>query len=216
MRFVRENAMNFRLIPKDETFFDQLEQLGKHVAEAAGQLVELVEDLPGREHHLKRITEADRRSDEITQETLLRLDHAFITPLDREDILHLITDLYTVVETITGFAKRVTLYRLDKLESEIIEQSHILRDVAGCVREVMQRLRQDHRLTTLNGQLKELHRLERVADDRRDAFLGRVFQGQPDPLDVMKQKELHDLLELALANCENVSRTLQRVVLKNT
>jgi hypothetical protein len=208
--------MNLSLLPKDEAFFDQLEQLGSHVADAATQLVGLAEELAERETHAKRIAEVDRRSDEIAQETLLRLDQAFITPLDREDILHLITDLYTVVETITAFAKRVTLYRLEKLDAELVEQTQILRDVAGCVREVMRRLREDHRLTTLNGQLKELHRLERVADDRRNAFLGRVFQGHPDPLEVMKQKELHDLLELALANCENVSRTLQRVVLKNS
>ena len=81
---------------------------------------------------------------------------------------------------------------------------------------VMSRLRQDHRLSTLNGQLKELHRLERSADDQRNTFLERLFQGKPDPLEVMKQKELHDLLEQAIGNCENVSHTLQRVVLKNS
>jgi uncharacterized protein Yka (UPF0111/DUF47 family) len=80
----------------------------------------------------------------------------------------------------------------------------------------MRRLRLDHRLKTLNGQLKELHRLERRADDKRVAFLGRLFEGKPDPLEVMKKKELHDLMQTAIANCENVSRTLQRVVLKNS
>jgi uncharacterized protein Yka (UPF0111/DUF47 family) len=58
--------------------------------------------------------------------------------------------------------------------------------------------------------------LERRADDQRSAFLERLFQGSPDPLEVIKKKELYDLLEQAMANCENVSHTLQRVVLKNS
>ena len=86
------------------------------------------------------------------------------------------------------------------------------------MREVMQRLQKGSspEKETLNGQLKELHRLERCADDQRNEFLKGLFEGEPDPLQVMKRKELHDLLELAISNCENVSRTLQRVVLKNS
>jgi uncharacterized protein len=208
--------MIFDLFPKGEQFYDELEQLGGHVATAAGELANLAAALPAWDGHQERIAEEDVRADKVAQESLLRLDAAFITPLDREDILHLITDLYTVVETIAAIAKRAKLYHLQKLEPGLVGQVQILRDVAGCVSEVMRRLRKDHRLSTLNGQLKELHGLERRADEQRNAFLERLFQGTPDPLEVMKQKELHDLLELAIANCENVSRTLQRVVLKNS
>jgi len=208
--------MIFDFLPKDQQFFDQLERLGKHVATAAAELVDLATALPATDGHQQRIAEEDSHADKVAQDTLERLDAAFITPLDREDILHLITDLYTVVETIAALAKRAKLYHLEKLEPDLVEQARILRDVANCLSAVMQRLRKDHRLSTLNGQMKELHDLERRADERRNAFLERLFQGNPDPLEVIKQKDLHDHLELAISNCINVSRTLQRVVLKNS
>ena len=206
----------FNLMPKDEKFFDEIEELATTVADAAKALVEVTRNFPSVEMQVQKIEEQDKRADEVAQAALERLDQAFITPLDREDILHLISDLYSVVETIAGFAKRVTLYGFDRVDEDLADQVEILSKVADCLEEVMRRLRKDHRLKTLNGQLKELHQLERRADDHRVEFLGRLFQGNPEPLEVMKKKELHDLMETAIGNCENVSRTLQRVVLKNS
>lgn len=206
----------FNLMPKDEKFFDEIEQLASTVAGAAKHLVEVTKNFPSVEMYVEQIESEDKRADEVAQAALERLDQAFITPLDREDILHLISDLYAVVETIAGFAKRVTLYRFERIDQDLTNQVEILSKVADCLEEVMRRLRKDHRLKTLNGQLKQLHQLERRADQERSGFLGRLYEGSPDALEVMKKKELHDLMETAIGNCETVSRTLQRVVLKNS
>lgn len=206
----------FNMMPKDEKFFDEIEELAAIVAKASRNLVEITRNFPSVETQVERIEQGDKRADEVAQAALERLDQAFITPLDREDILHLISDLYAVVETIAGFAKRVTLYGFERIDEDLATQVEILSQVAVCLEEVMRRLRKDHRLKTLNGQLKQLHQLERRADDHRVKFLGRLFQGNPEPLEVMKKKELHELMETAIGDCENVSRTLQRVVLKNS
>ena len=206
----------FSLLPKEEKFFDEIEELAATVANCARDLLEVTKQFPNVETQVQSITEHDKRADEVAQAALERLDRAFITPLDREDILHLITDLYSVVETIASFAKRVALYRLERIDPSLTDQVALLSEIADCLEEVMRCLRKDHRLKTLNGQLKELHQLERRADDHRIEFLGGLFEGNPNPLEVMKKKELHDLMETAIGNCENVSRTLQRVVLKNT
>ena len=204
------------LLPKDEKFYDEIEQLGSSVADASKQLVEITRTFPESEDLTRHVEEIDRSADRIAQEALERLDRAFITPLDREDILHLITDLYSVVETITAVSRRIHLYRLKQIDQHLTEQVEILSQVAQCLEKVMQRLRKDHRLRTLDDHLKELHQLERCADDKRNSFLGSLYEGNPNPLLIMKEKELHDLLEMAIANCEKVSRTLQRVVLKNS
>lgn len=206
----------FSLLPKDEQFYDDIEELATAVADASGHLLEVAKNFPSVEKHVEQIRTQEKHADEIAQAALERLDQAFITPLDREDLLHLISDLYAVIETITGFARRVTLYQIRQIDPELKNQVEILAQVAECLQEVMRRLRKDHRLKTLNGQLKELHQLERRADDQRIEFLGRLFEGTPDALETMKKKELHDLIEVAIGNCENVSRTLQRVVLKNS
>jgi hypothetical protein len=50
----------------------------------------------------------------------------------------------------------------------------------------------------------------------REVFLGDLFRGNPDPLEVLKKKELHDLLEEAIERCEEATETLVRVLLKNS
>ena len=64
--------------------------------------------------------------------------------------------------------------------------------------------------------MQTMHRLKKSADDTLHAYLEHVFADVKDPLEAMKRKELHDLLEKTIDNCENVSRTLQGVILKNS
>jgi uncharacterized protein Yka (UPF0111/DUF47 family) len=103
------------LMPKDQKFYDELEELAGIVSGAAKHLVEVTKNFPSVGMHVGEI-EMDQRADELAQVALERLDQAFITPLDREDILHLISVLYAVVETIAGFAKRVTLYGSQRID----------------------------------------------------------------------------------------------------
>jgi uncharacterized protein len=162
-----------------------------------------------------QIAKAKLEAAQVMETTLGRLDDAFITPLDREDIMQLITDLYDVIEGISDVARRFSLYQLTQLYPNLQSQSDILCKVATALDELMGKLRDDKKLKDLSGQLKEIHALQKQATANRDAFLSELFSGAPDPLEVMKKKELHDMLEDAIQHCENVARTLGRVLLKN-
>ena len=207
----------FNLLPKDEKFYDQLETLAGHAVTACEGLERMLRESPGLEGSGGTIRDEDRAADELAQNSLERLDAAFITPLDREDILHLITDLDSIVRTVARLARRLAVYRLGGIEPELGAQAETLTKMARALREIMGRLRQDHKLSNLNGQLKELRRLENEADERSGDILGKLFgRGEVDPLETLKRKEVHDLIESAIGRCEEVSRTLQRVVLKNS
>jgi uncharacterized protein len=87
--------------------------------------------------------------------------------------------------------------------------------VAAALDGVLSELRDDKKLKELSGQLKEILALQAQAAANRDEFFSELFSGAPDPLEVMKKKELHDMLDDAIRHCENVARTLGRVLLKN-
>jgi uncharacterized protein Yka (UPF0111/DUF47 family) len=162
-----------------------------------------------------QIGKAKVEAAQVMETTLGRLDDAFITPLDREDIMQLITDLYDVIEGVADVARRFSLYKITELYPNVRSQSDILCKVATALDEVMSKLRDDKKLKELSGQLNEIHALQKQAATNRYAFLSELFSGSPDPLEVMKKKELHDMLEDAIQHCENVTRTLGRVLLKN-
>lgn len=206
----------FSFIPKDQKFYDQLEALGGLVVSAGADLRQLMQDFPeAAEDRAAALDKKESQAAGLAQSTLERLDAAFITPLDREDILHLITDMHRVVKAISALGQRIVLYGLDKVDPQLTRQADILAQMADCLHELLRRLRKDHRLSNLNGQLKDLNELERSAGRTQRQFLSELYRGRPDPLEVMKKKELHDLLVEAVARSENVTRTLERVVLKN-
>jgi uncharacterized protein Yka (UPF0111/DUF47 family) len=124
----------------------------------------------------------------LVQSALERLDAAFITPPNREDILHLITDMHRVVKAISGLAGRIILYGLDKVDAKLTVQADALAQMTECLNELLRSLRKDHRLSKLNGKLKELHQLEGIAEERQREFLAELYVGNPNPLDVMKKK----------------------------
>jgi uncharacterized protein len=205
----------FRIVPRDEKFFDQIEQLS-HLAKATAQLMnDLVGRFPKVDHLPDQIAKAKDEAAQVMQSTLERLDDAFITPLDREDIMQLITDLYDVIEGVTDVARRFSLYKMKELYPNLKSQSDTLCKVAAALDGVLSELRDDKKLKELSGQLKEILALQAQAAANRDEFFSDLFSGAPDPLEVMKKKELHDMLDDAIRHCENVARTLGRVLLKN-
>lgn len=205
----------FNLMPKDPSFYDKIEQLAKLIADAVDQLVQLLDE--GRSHDgIARHIENERhQSHVLTRELLLRLDQAFITPFDREDIMQLANDLYGVMERIANASERLHLYSMQdphpSLRSQCITLSAIARQVNG----VVLMLRKSGGLGAVRAQLDEIGHLEEQSRVERKQFLSEIYQGSPDPIDVMKKKELHDLMGEAIRACDGVGRTIERVLLKN-
>jgi len=104
--------------------------------------------------------------------TLGRLDDAFITPLDGEDIMQLITDLYDVIEGVADVARRFSLYKVTQLYPNVRSQSDILCKVATALDELMSKLRDDKKLKELSGQLNEIHALQKQAQARLSVRCG--------------------------------------------
>jgi uncharacterized protein len=205
----------FKVVPKDEKFYDQIEQLS-HLAKLTAQnMNDLVGRFPSVDGLPDQIAKAKEEAAEVMQNTLERLDEAFITPIDREDIMQLVTDLYDVIEVVSDVARRFSLYKMKEIYPNLKSQSDTLCKAASTLDGVLSELRDDKKLKELAGPLKEILSLQKQSAANRDAFLSQLFSGAPDPLEVMKKKELHDMLEDAIWHCENVARTLGRVLLKN-
>ena len=105
------------LMPKDESFFELLEQLAGHIVTSVAHLQRITQTFPDVNGPVADIEKEEQTADELTQTELKRLDSAFITPIDREDILHLMADLHAVVETIADLAQRFKRYKLKQARS---------------------------------------------------------------------------------------------------
>ena len=206
----------FNFLPKDDKFFDQLDTIARLLVLSAQRLSALLQTFPNFETQLAEIEESREKSDNLSRESLSILDHAFITPLDREDILALISGMHMTIELIAELAERFTLYPLESLYPNLTGQTRNLLELSIQVEQIMADLRQKKTLSEIaDGSMKKLRTIEESVRNERRAFLRELFVNQPDPIDLIKKKDLHDLLDEALSQLIDVTQTLARVMLKN-
>jgi uncharacterized protein len=205
----------FNLMPKDPSFYDKIEQLAKLIADAVDRLVQLLDRGSSHDGIAAQIEAERHQSHVLTRQLLLRLDQAFITPFDREDIMQLANDLYGVMERIANASERLHLYSMQNPHPNLRRQCITLSAIAKQVNEVVLMLRKSGGLGAVRAQLEEIGHLEEQSRMERTQFLSEIYQGSPDPIDVMKKKELHDLMAEAIRACDGVGRTIERVLLKN-
>jgi uncharacterized protein len=206
----------FNFLPKDEKFFDQLDTIARLVVSSAQQLSSIIQTFPKNEAQRKEIEEARKKAEDLSQSSLSILDHAFITPLDREDILALISGMRTTIEHIDALSERFALYPLQSLYPNLTDQSRNLLELAIQVEQIMADLRHKKTLSDLaDGSMQKLRMIEENVRAERRKFLQELFRDNLDPVDVLKKKDLHDLLEDAVERLIDVTETLARVLLKN-
>lgn len=205
----------FHLMPKDTVFFDLFEDLSRHVVTTAEHLHHLAEDFPNVDKWIQNIREQEHSADKLAHQALDRLDRAFITPFDREDIHTLVGGLDDIVDEMDALAKRFKLYHVKSLDAAFRKQTGVLVQATAAVNVAVGRIRRNQKLSDLIEVLIEVHRLENEGNDNNHAAVSRLFEGDTPPLEVMKWKELFDRIEKAIDKCEDVANTLERIALKH-
>src|SRR6059058_2049136 len=205
----------FNLLPKDTVFFDLFEDIARHAVSAAEHLRKMGQAFPEVHNELQQIRNHEHEADNLAHKALDRLDRTFNTPFDREDIHELVGGMDDIVDTVDAIAKRITLYHFKSMQDWFLKQSDVLVQATIVVSEAMHRLRKARKLSELSNSLIEIHRLESVGDDNNHAAVSELYAGNVDTLEVIKWKELYDMIEEAIDGCEDVGNTLERIVLKN-
>jgi hypothetical protein len=205
----------FNLLPKDTVFFDLFEGLARHAIAAAEHLRQLGRDFPDIAGAIRRIRDEEHAADDLTHQALERLDRTFITPFDREDIHMLADGLDDIIDHVDALAKRITLYHVEALDAAFPKLADVLVGATEALSKAVHTLRHSRKLSELQEFLIEVHRQENVGDDVHNAAISKLFDGNTTPLNVLRWKDLLDILENAIDGCEDVTGTLERIVLKN-
>ena len=205
----------FNLLPKDTVFYDLFEGLARHAVSSAEHLRRLSTDYPHSAEHVQRIRDEEHAADGLAHQALDRLDRTFITPFDREDIHELIGGLDDIIDNIDALAKRFALFHIKTVEADFQRQADVLVQATVTLSDAVHKLRKSRKLSELSEKLIAIHHSESIGDDNHHAAMKRLFDGETDALEVIKWKELYDLIEESIDNCEDVGNTLERIVLKN-
>ena len=201
-----------RLIPRDEGFFVLFNELAKRLKEAARLLKGLFAE-PGRvDHYVAAIKTVEHEADVLTHDVRARIDRSFVTPIDREDIHRLATELDDVIDLLDGTARRFAMLHITEVLPPARKLSGILLRAANEIQSAVKEMR---RSTAVNQHVQKIKQLEEEGDAVYHEAVGALFTGQPNPLDVIRWKEMYDTLEHAIDSCMGVAQALQSISLKN-
>jgi uncharacterized protein len=202
-----------RLIPRDQEFFTLFDELATYLSTAAKQLRQLLEQPERLQEQIRAIKEIEHKADQLTHEINARIDRSFVTPIDREDIHALSTRLDDVIDLLDGTARRVETFHIGEVKSPARTLAKLLVEAAEHLQRGVKGIRKP---AEVNACAIEVKRLEEEGDSVYHAAVGELFKNNPDPLDVMKWKEIYDRLESAIDSCMGVVHALQSISIKNS
>jgi predicted phosphate transport protein (TIGR00153 family) len=205
-------AVPFRLIPREERFFDDFQALADELQRGARLLEAML--APDRPIWDKadEIKEVEHKCDFLTHEIIQRLNRTFVTPLDREDIYGLARSLDDVMDAIDASAAVVRLYKLACVRFGARELARI---VTASTEQVRAALDFMEKRKGLLSYAVEINRLENEADRIHQQAVSQLFDDERDPIAIIKWKETFDFLEAATDRCEDVANVLEGVMVKH-
>lgn len=201
-----------RLIPRDEQFFDLFDQLTAHLVTTTRMLTDLFAAPSQVADHVRSIKDVEHKADVLTHDINQRIDRSFVTPIDREDIHMLATRLDDVIDLIDGTSRRFEMLHIDTVREPAKALARVLVKAAEEIQVSVKSIRKPKIVGKHASTIKQL---EEEGDAIYHAAVGELFAGSPDPLEVMKWKEMYDTLERAIDSCMGVAQVLQSISLKH-
>ena len=204
-----------RLLPRDEKFFDLFTSVATLTVEAARLQQDLLRaDQQRRGAIVDQIKRLEHQADQVTHEVVTRLDRVFITPLDREDIHLLASRLDDVMDLIDGTARRLQMFRAGEAPDGARLIAEVIIRATEQIQVAVGSLEKNKAGTVLEACV-QVKRLEEEGDSLYHEWLGKLFEGQPDALQVIKWKEIYDNLEKTLDYIEDAGNVLESISIKH-
>ena len=206
--------MRLKLTPRDTVFFDLLTESAQHLVVGANLLRDLIPaERSARKAIFQRINETEHQADEVTHTIMRRLNQTFVTPFDRDDIYMLASGLDDCIDFMEEAADLIVLYKVGELPPRVTDQVEVLQRAAELTAAAMPRLRG---MKDLAEYWVEINRLENQADKSYRKLLVQLFENASDVIQLMKLREVVELLENAADAFERVANIVETIALKES
>jgi uncharacterized protein Yka (UPF0111/DUF47 family) len=205
---------------KDGVYFDAFCELAGKSESAGEMLVQMFGRMNGERVDdetralAKKVKELETSGDTVERATIRRLRENWITPLDRNDIHELITELDSVLDYIEAVADRIVLFEVRVAPPEAAELAELLVQCCQKNSAALAFLKNRAKAQEMLTLCEDVFRLETAADTVYRGALAALFAEGSEPLMVMKWREIFDSLEMAVDRCQDVATIIQGVVLE--
>lgn len=209
-----------RLMPREGKYFDLFNAHAELIVQGgkalSGLIGALVEEPEQALKHAEKIDELERQADEITHSTLAQLHTSFITPFDRDEIHQLINSMDDILDNIQDVAESMSLYDIQRVPPEARALAEVTEQCCGRVQSLVKLLHSMDNAPEILRYCHEIDHLESDADRMLREAMSKLFREEPDVRQVVKLKEIYEILESVSDRCKDVAGTVEAIVLENS
>src|SRR5947207_1122767 len=198
-----------RLIPRDVKFFHMFADMASNLGEGARLLKRTFDDFQDVETRIQQLKDIEHKGDDMTHNVLTKLNQTFITPFDREDIYRLASSLDDVLDFVHAAGERLVMYKIKTVYPAASELAGVVVRQSEQLCQAVSLLGKHDRVLQI---CVEINRLENEADRIASSALARLFDTEKDPINLIKQKELYEVLETATDKPADSAHVIEYVV----
>ncbi|MDD4775477.1 MAG: DUF47 family protein [Syntrophomonas sp.] len=208
--------MAFKFKPQEMRFFGYFEEAADAICEATQILKGYFVDRSDKNANLERINKVEHHGDQIFAEVMDQINHSFITPFDREDILGLSQSLNQVLDHIQGTMEKMVIYKCEQPQERFIPALvNVLEEASDEIQKAVLLLRDvKNNHQTILDSCEKIRGHEHEADNLYRAGIARLFEQTDDAVYMLKWKEIYEHLETTLDLCEDVANDLKGIAVK--
>ncbi|NII23914.1 DUF47 domain-containing protein [Pseudoflavitalea sp. X16] len=210
------NSIMKIFMPKDKIFYSLFEQVAVTVA-AMGRLMKDVvtePDYDKRAALIAQIEDMEHVNDDYTHKIFTELGRNFITPFDREDIHYLATALDDIADYIFASAKKINFYKVNPNDQGIQKMADLIEQGSEQIKNAVFELRNMRNMRAITDALVKVNSIENQADDIFDMSIDRLFETEPDAKEVIKKREIYQVMEIVTDKCEDAGNVIESIIIK--
>jgi uncharacterized protein Yka (UPF0111/DUF47 family) len=203
-------------MPKDRIFYSLFEEVGDGVVKI-GRLLKVVvsePDVDKRASLLSQVEEQEHLNDDLTHKIFTELGRNFITPFDREDIHYLASALDDICDYVYATAKKINFYKINPNDTGIQKLADLIVEGTIQVGLAISELRNMRDMRKITDALVKINSIENQADDVFDMSIENLFEHEPDAKEVIKKREIYQVMETVTDKCEDAANVIETIIIK--
>ncbi|AXY77274.1 DUF47 domain-containing protein [Paraflavitalea soli] len=203
-------------MPKDKIFYTLFEQVAVTVAQMGSLMKDVVTepDYDKRAAIIAQIEDMEHVNDDYTHKIFTELGRNFITPFDREDIHYLATALDDICDYIFASAKKINFYKVNPNDQGIQKMADLIEQASEQIKNAVFELRNMRNMRAITDALVKVNSIENQADDIFDMSIDRLFETEPDAKEVIKKREIYQVMEIVTDKCEDAGNVIESIIIK--
>ncbi len=203
-------------MPKNKIFYELFEKVADNVSKMGSQLRDIVAepDFDKRAGLILQVEDLEHANDELTHNIFTELGRNFITPFDREDIHYLATSLDDIADYIYAAAKKINFYRVNPNDTGMQKFAELIEQGAQQIKIAVTELRDMKNMRKITEALVKINSIENQADDVFDFSIEKLFNTEPDAKEVIKKREIYQVMEIVTDKCEDASNVIESIIIK--